>query len=157
MESDTTSESFKIIILLGFDFEQNTLGYSDKDHQMESMAVTCVETLLTNLSNVVHLNYPISCEIMCMKFLEYILNDDKNSLDELLNQALENFVDQFVLLLISLIQQQQQDRIKLLKENNQITSKSRSLDDIVLLETLDLSNLIRHFDTNYDNQKEIEE
>ncbi|CAF1554602.1 unnamed protein product [Didymodactylos carnosus] len=71
--------------------------------------------------------------------------------------ALENFVDQFVLLLISLIQQQQQDRIKLLKENNQITSKSRSLDDIVLLETLDLSNLIRHFDTNYDNQKEIEE
>ncbi|CAF4673996.1 unnamed protein product, partial [Didymodactylos carnosus] len=67
------------------------------------------------------------------------------------------FVDQFVLLLISLIQQQQEDQIKLLKENNQIKHKLQSLEDVVLSETLDLSNLIRRFNTNYNNQIEIED
>ncbi|CAF1219035.1 unnamed protein product [Didymodactylos carnosus] len=143
----------------------------NENDTFESETLKALEPFLANLKMAITLSCSSSSEIMYTEFLEYILKDQ---LDLLFDQGLhfiknlhnerkklvdsvshirsvvENFVDQFIVFFIQLLQQQQQKQIGTLQDHYSTTIKTRSqLDHIHLLETLSKENLIRHF--RYDN------
>ncbi|CAF2742626.1 unnamed protein product [Rotaria sp. Silwood2] len=138
----------------------------NKTDKLELETLKNIQPFLTNLKMAIHLSCSSSLDTMHTEFLEYIHNDQ---LDLLLDQGLmvikclynerkklveplghiqsvlENFVDQFILFFIQLLQQQQQKQIDSLQKQYNTTMTTRlDLKDIYLLETLSKTNLMRH-------------
>ncbi|CAF0790029.1 unnamed protein product [Adineta steineri] len=134
---------------------------------LEHETVKNLQPFLTNLKRAIHLSCSSSLDTMHSEFLDYIhsdhldllleqglqfmkfLFDERKKLIEPLSHirpVLENFVDQFILFFIQLIQQQQQKQIDFLEKEYNKTIKTRvNFEDIHLLETLSKANLIRLF------------
>ncbi|CAF1687097.1 unnamed protein product, partial [Adineta ricciae] len=134
---------------------------------LESDTIKNLQLFLENLKRAICLSCSSSLDTMHTEFLDYI---HKDHLDLLLEQGLqfmkclfnerkklieplshirsvlENFIDQFILFFIQLIQQQQQKQVDILEKDYNKTINTRvSFEDIHLLETLSKANLIRHF------------
>ncbi|CAF3436500.1 unnamed protein product, partial [Rotaria sp. Silwood2] len=80
-------------------------------------------------------------------FIRYLYNERKQLVEPLshIRSILDNFVDQFIVFFIQLLQQQQQQQINYLQEQYNKTIKTRlNLEDIHLLETLSKENLVHH-------------
>ncbi|CAF4622973.1 unnamed protein product [Rotaria socialis] len=144
--------------------------------KFELETVKAIAPFLENLVKSIHLSCSSSFETMYSEFLEYILKDQ---LDLLLDQGLmsinilhnerkklieslshirsviENFVDQFILFFIQLVQQHQQKEIDSLQKKYSASIKSRlQRDNIYLLETVSKANLMRYF--HYDEKLDEE-
>ncbi|CAF4172155.1 unnamed protein product [Rotaria sp. Silwood2] len=134
---------------------------------LEHETVKNLQPFLQNLKRAIHLSCSSSLETMHAEFLDYIhkdyldllleqglqfikfLFDERKKLIEPLSHirpVLENFVDQFILFFIQLLQQEQQKQTDFLQKEYNNTIKTRvNFEDIHLLETLSKANLIRLF------------